>query len=82
MQQVHGEVRTVVQVGDLTVTGTLPDTSWRPEGAIVIGGDVQRLWRDQARELAAALVLVADRLDAAADQRYGPSNRAATTRED
>lgn len=77
MQYVHAEFCTVVRVGEnLTVTGTLPGTRWRPEGAIAIGGDVGRLWREQARQLAVALQLVADRMDAVADERYGATDAA------
>ena len=72
MQEVYPAFRTeVVVTGGLSVTGVLPGTAWRPEGGIAIGGELGVLWRDQARELAAALVLVADRLDACADERYG-----------
>jgi hypothetical protein len=49
----------------------LPGTPWRPEGGIEICGLVDRLWRAQARELAAALQLVTDRLEAVANERYG-----------
>jgi hypothetical protein len=50
----------------------LPGTPWRPEGGVRINGDLERsLRRDCTRELAAALVVVADRLDAFADERYG-----------
>lgn len=58
-------------VDHVTVTGTLPGTSWRPQGGIAIAGDVQLLGRDQARALAGALERVADLMDAAADDRYG-----------
>jgi hypothetical protein len=49
----------------------LPGTVWRPQGSIAISGDVRRLWRDQAGELADALRLVGERMDACAQQRYG-----------
>lgn len=72
MEQVYPEFRTVVEVGgESTVTGVLPGTAWRPEGAIAISGYVAVLWPDQARALADALSVVADRMDAAADERYG-----------
>lgn len=72
MEYVHSEFRTSVSAGGgLTVTGVSPGTAWRPEGGLSITGEVQRLWRDQARELAAALLLVADRMDACAHERYG-----------
>jgi hypothetical protein len=50
---------------------------WRPEGSIAVSGDVRRLWRDQACELADALRLVGERLDACARQRYGSATGAA-----
>ena len=68
---VHPEFRTVVEVGGVTVTGVLPGTPWRPEGGITISGHVVALWRSQARELADALLVVVDRLDAVTDERYG-----------
>jgi hypothetical protein len=72
VRYVHPEFRTVVAVaGGLTVTGVLPGTEWQPEGSIAISGDVRRLWREQAGELADALRLVAERMDACAQQRYG-----------
>ena len=72
MDYVHPEFRTVVEVGGcLTVTGVLPGTAWRPAGGIAISGRVDVLWPGQARELAVALQLVADRMDAVADERYG-----------
>jgi hypothetical protein len=55
----------------VSVTGVLPGTVWRPEGSIAISGDVRHLWRDQAGELADALRLVAERMDASVRQRYG-----------
>jgi hypothetical protein len=71
VRYVHPELRTVVVVaGGVSVTGVLPGTVWRPEGSIAIGGDVKRLWRDQAGELADALRLVAERMDVCAQQRY------------
>jgi hypothetical protein len=71
---VHPEFQTVVAVvGGVSVMGVLPGSAWRPEGLIAVSGDVSYLWRDQARELADALRLVADRMDACAQQRYGPS---------
>jgi len=84
LSDVHPGYRTEVAVGVLTVTGVLPGTAWRPEGSIVIAGENWslsagearlRLRRDQARELAAALVVVADCLDACADERYGATVR-------
>ncbi len=72
MDYAYPEFRTVVEVvGGVTVTGVLLGTPWRPAGAIAISGCVDVLWRDQARELAAALQLVADRMDAVANERYG-----------
>jgi len=79
---VHPEFRTVVEVGGgVTVTGVLPGTAWRPSGGIAIGGHVQVLWPDQARELAAALMVVADRLDDVAAARYGAIGATAPTGE-
>ena len=72
MDYVHPVFRTVVQVGGLAVTGVLPGTRWRPEGAIQISGHELGLGRGVARELADALRQVADRMDAVADERYGP----------
>lgn len=67
----HSEFRTVVEVAGVTVTGVLPGTAWRPEGGVQICGDVQHLGRDQARDLAYALHVVATRMDSVADERYG-----------
>jgi hypothetical protein len=56
-------------------------TLWRLEGAVRISGDLEwGLPRDCARELAAALV-VADRVDAFGDERYGTAAAAACGRE-
>ena len=69
---VHRLVRTAVQVDELvTVSGWLPWMAWRPAGAITVRGDVSFLACARARELADALVLVAARIDACADERYG-----------
>ena len=79
MPEVHAEFRTQVVVGELMVVGVLPGTPWRPVGSMEIRGPVDRV-RDRACELAAALLLVGDRLDAVSDERYGalspPSGRA------
>jgi hypothetical protein len=78
VRYVHPEFRTVVAVaGGVSVTGVLPGTEWRPEGGIVVSGDVSRLWRDQAGELAEALRLVVERMDVCAQQRYGSTSVAA-----
>lgn len=70
--EIHPPFRTVVEVGELvTVMGSLPGMAWRPVGSIAIRGDVSFLARDRARELADALRLVAARMDACADERYG-----------
>jgi hypothetical protein len=72
VRYVHPEFRAVVAVaGGVSVAGVLPGTVWRPEGSIAISGDVRRLRRDQAGELADALRLVGERMDACAQQRYG-----------
>ncbi len=72
MQYEHDEFRTEIAVaGELTVTGSLPSTTWRPEGSLAIRGDVAFLWRDQARELAAALQRAVDEMDDRAESRYG-----------
>lgn len=71
MEYVHPEFRTSVEVGELTVTGVLPGTAWRPAGGIAISGPVGVLRPGRARELADALCVVAGRMDAAADERYG-----------
>jgi hypothetical protein len=77
---VHREFRTVVAVaGGVVVTGVLPGTAWRPEGAIAVSGDVSGLWRGEAGELADSLRLVVDRMDACARQRYGSTSVAAAT---
>jgi hypothetical protein len=81
VRDVHPEFRTVVAVaGGLAVTGVLPGTAWRPEGTIAISGELGHLWRDQARELADALALVVERMDACAQQRYGSTSAAAVAR--
>lgn len=70
--QKHAEFQIEVAVaGGLSVTGFLPGTAWRPEGSLAIRGEVSFLWRDQARELADALRLVAAEMDACAETRYG-----------
>ncbi len=53
------------------MAGWLPGMAWRPAGAIAVRGDVSFLARERARELADALLLVATRMDAVADERYG-----------
>lgn len=69
MRYIYSEYRTVVAVvGGVTVTGVLPGTAWEPEGSVAVSGDVHLLRRDQARELAEALQLVADRLEASAER--------------
>jgi hypothetical protein len=55
----------------------LPGTAWRPEGSIAVSGDVSGLWRGQAGELADALLLVIERMDACAQQRYAPTSAGA-----
>jgi hypothetical protein len=61
----------------VAVTGVLPGTAWRPEGSIAISGDVKNLWRDQADELADALRLVVERMDACSQQRYASTSTGA-----
>lgn len=67
---VYPPFRTVVEVGELVVSGWLPGMAWRPAGSLAIRGDVSFLSRGRARELADALVVVAARMDTCADERY------------
>jgi hypothetical protein len=66
----HPQFRTVVAVGEVTVTGALPCTARALAGSIAIGGDVRYLSCDEALELVDALLLVVARMDVVVEERY------------